>query len=778
MLRSAAFAAAAAAIAALGAAAAVVDGPLEQVRFEPGDTIRAIAERHLKDPDLWPQILELSGLESVAALRPGTILRVPAVQVAAADAALSASLAAIQTANAEGAQVFAPVEIGDAIALRDDALLHRKAGEWTPTTQKATRSAERAEVALALSRDARDRAAEAVLSDAHGDVEGRRPADPRWSGRILRDMLVEFEQVRTLSGSTAQVTFRDLSRLRLNSNSNAVIQTMRADPLTGAGKTKVNLVSGDFYALLGGLSARDQFEVAAPGVERAEVSGDFWIGHDGSASRVANYDAAALSFEAKGEVVELGRNEGAVIPVGAGAATRVDVLRAPRLAGPADGLRSAARTVALEWSGVEGAAGYWLEIATDVDFGRMRISEWGLPAPAHSVEGLDPGDYHWRVSALDQLGLPGERSLSRAFAVLRDDDPPFLAIREPAEGALLREATVMLRGEAEPTARLSVDGRYVPITESGTFETEIALAPGPVAVTLELVDEAGNVTRRVRTVAYRPDRAARISLAPDAPRDAEGRILSASDEVAIAGATDAEPGARLLARALDGATAVETEIAADGSFVFIVPAGDAPAGWTLALIAATGAVEAEASFETLRDAVPPAIAFDADPPAATSQPFLALSGSAGDAEALSVNGAPETLATGPAGGRFDLALPLAPGPNDVELVARDAVGNVGLRRFTVIRDSEPPVVGRARIARIGGADGPIEIRIEASDATGLRQAAPFGARIGGVERRGFLRFDPAAGAYVATLPPAPGALAIIDVAVEDYAGNRTERTFE
>lgn len=765
-------------LAALAASAAVMDGPFEQVRFEAGETIRAIAERHLKDPDLWQQILELSGVGSVAELRPGTLLRIPAVQVAAADTSLAVSLAAIQTANAEGAQVFAPAEIGEAIALRDDALLHRKAGEWTPTTQKATRSTERAEVALALSRNARDRAAEAVMSDAHGNVEGRRPAEPRWSGRALRDILVEFEQVRTLSASTAQLTFRDLSRLRLNPNSNAVIQTMRADPLTGVGKTAVNLVSGDFYALLGGLSARDQFEVAAPGLDRAEVSGDFWIGHDGAASRIANYDAEALSFEAKGELFELGRNEGAVIPVGAGAATQVEVLAAPRLAAPADGLRSAARTVALEWSAVAGAAGYWLEIASDVHFGRMRISEWGLAAPAHAVEGLDPGDYHWRVSALDQLGLPGERSLSRAFSVARDDDPPFLAVREPAEGALVREPRVVLRGEADPAARLTVDGRYASISESGTFATEIALAPGPVVIVLELTDEAGNVTRRTRSVVHRPDRAARLVVAPEAPRDPTGRILGAADEIAISGSADAEPGARVVARAADGSASVETEVGADGGFAFVVRAGDAPAAWTVSLVAATGAVEGEASFETLRDAVPPAIAFDADPPAATSQPFLALSGSAGDATALAVNGVAEALAPAQGGALFDLALALLPGENAIELVATDAVGNVGLRRFVVIRDSEPPILGRARIARIGGADGPIEIRIDASDATGLRQAAAFGARVGGVERRGFLRLDPGAGAYVGTLPPAPGALELIDVAVEDYAGNRTERSFE
>ena len=78
-----------------------------------------------------------------------------------------------------------------------------------------------------------NRSAEAVVSDVQGKVEGRAPVEPKWSDRTPDDILVEFERVRTLSASATQITFRDLSRLRLNANSNATIQRMRSDPLTG-----------------------------------------------------------------------------------------------------------------------------------------------------------------------------------------------------------------------------------------------------------------------------------------------------------------------------------------------------------------------------------------------------------------------------------------------------------------------------------------------------------------------------------------------------------------
>lgn len=215
-----------------------MDAPLQLVRFGETDTLRGIVGQHLGDPDLWPTVLTLNDIASPADLLPGTELRLPVRQVAAADFALLSSLDAIQKANAEGARIFAPVEIGSAIENRDTAMLRREVGEWRQVVSFADRATQHANDALDISIAQRDRSAEAVVSDVQGAVEGRTPVEPTWSTRAANDVLVEFERLRTLSGSTAQVTFRDLSRLRLNPNSNATIQRMRSDPLTGGEVTR------------------------------------------------------------------------------------------------------------------------------------------------------------------------------------------------------------------------------------------------------------------------------------------------------------------------------------------------------------------------------------------------------------------------------------------------------------------------------------------------------------------------------------------------------------
>ncbi len=79
-----------------------LNAPLLTVAFAETDTLRGVVERHLRDPDLWPTVLQINGIASPADLVPGIQLRLPVRQVLAADQALLASLQAIQRATAEG----------------------------------------------------------------------------------------------------------------------------------------------------------------------------------------------------------------------------------------------------------------------------------------------------------------------------------------------------------------------------------------------------------------------------------------------------------------------------------------------------------------------------------------------------------------------------------------------------------------------------------------------------------------------------------------------------
>jgi len=87
--------------------------------------------------------------------------------------------------------------------------------------------------------------------------------------------------------------------------------------------------------------------------------------------------------------------------------TGVAPLSPPLLSAPANGSTGQALPVALSWSSVDGATGYWLQIATDPLFRTVAISDSTLAGTGREVSGLPQNtQYYWRVSTLNAAG-PG-----------------------------------------------------------------------------------------------------------------------------------------------------------------------------------------------------------------------------------------------------------------------------------------------------------------------------------------------------------------------------------
>ncbi len=741
-----------------------MDAPMQVVTWGEDDTIRDVVGKYLSDPDLWPVVLSLNGVSSPADLRPGATLLLPVQQVAAADGALGTSLKAIQKANAEGARIFAPVEIGSAIENREAAVSERETGAWRQVVSFAGMAEEFANEALEISIAERDRAAEAVVSDVQGSVEGRAPADRAWSERDLNDVLVEFERVRTLSDSTTQITFRDLSRLRLNANSNATIQRMRSDPLTGGEVTKVSLVNGDFYALLNQLSDKTTFEIEVPGVESTTNSADFWIKNDQTGARFVNYDRQEMEIRQGGDAIMLGENQGVVISRRGTRTT--EILGSPTLSAPAAGQVIYTASADLGWQARDGAAAYWLEVARDPGFNRMQLSQWGIRDTGYVAEGLTPGRYHWRVAALDALGLPGAWSTPADFTVRVDTTPPFLTLLSPAPDSIVATPEVEVLGASEPDATLLLNGHAVIPGADGSFVVTHSLVQGDNELEVLAIDPAGNRTLRRQTVIYRPDESIDIRLPAKIPRAGEA-LVSRTGRLSVTAQSGASRGAAVVVRDARGDVAVRTLVGAGGDIGFSVPVDAAPRDYRIEVLAPGGRVEGARAFTALRDAEAPEIKLDLPPPRATGEPFVPLAGRSGDAVRLELNGTLVPLAAG----RFDLTVQLQPGENGFDLRATDAVGNVSVTRLLTLLDVDPPDILRVELTRPDGVAGPIEIVAEARDASGLAQAAPYVIAIGGEEVAGFLRCDSDSGLCRATLPPQPGALELIDLEIDDYAGN-------
>jgi FecR protein/Glucodextranase, domain B len=753
--------------------AVAADAPIVVV-LEEGQSLRDLAEQHLGDPDLWMEILRANDL-AVSDVRPGIEIQIPVSQIAGADRALEESLELIQKATLEGARLFAPDEIAQAIWLRDAAVAHRKAGAWDEAVRVATDASTAAEQALASALAKRDAAAEALLSDRHGWVEGQRPEDVVWSDRDVNSVLIEEEKVRTLSRSTAQITFRDDSRLRLNPNSQAVIQRMRVDPLSREEEAKVTLVEGDLYALLAGKSARKSFGLEIPDVDTEIDSTSFWVRHDATGSKFANYDERTLEVAAQGESVTLGKNEGTVVRSGLAPSEKMDVLISPALAAPQDDAVAYSADLELQWAPVGDAAGYWVEVASDADFAQMTLSQWGLKDNSFHTDDLDLGSYYWRVAALDKFGLPGARSASWRFHVSTDVTPPYVALNAPEERAIVRDAPVRVAGESEAGASLALNGEPVMLQDDGSFEASYQPAPGLNEIVLAAVDAAGNVTERRRSFTFMPDEASAVVFDPDMPSLGPRHFVTDQDVISLAG--NAAPDAQILIRAADGTARAAAYTDAEGRFRINVPVREDEEELDLQVVATSG-FATEDRFTVSIDQEGPQVELDEPPPSVTAIEWLPLRGFARGAVEVLLNGRP----IGIRDDSFDETVTLVAGANEIEMVATDLVGNVRVERWDVSLDQEPPTLLGHRLSSDQAAPGqPFVIEVEASDASGLKQAAPFTVQIGRASHSDFLRLNPATGSYRATVVPPQGAsgrLALIDLELEDYAGNRQRYTFE
>ena len=299
-------------------------------------------------------------------------------------------------------------------------------------------------------------------------------------------------------------------------------------------------------------SERTSFAVDIPEAKARIESGDFWVSSNASGAKFTNYDDRPVAVAASGETVVLGRNEGLVLSAKGKAGEKRDVLGAPRLSAPANDGVAYNSAADLAWAGPEGAGGYWLEIGADQSFDTMLVSEFGLQKPAFRAEQLPPGEYYWRVSALDAFGLPGraQRPLAlhrgdrqgralpedrragrgRDRARCRDRDPR----RDGAGGCRLGERPSG-RGDAPSGGSL---GRWRPARGKTASRSS---RPTPPAMSRELL----------RSFSYMADRSEAVVLDASIPRDPAGRILAGGDVVSLAGST--KPDSRIDVVGADGA---------------------------------------------------------------------------------------------------------------------------------------------------------------------------------------------------------------------------------
>ncbi len=711
--------------------AAQEDAPArpETIVVKEGQNVRELAKIHLNDPNLWTEILRVNDLDSPADVKPNMTLKLPDPIINKADAELEKAKKAIDEASKAGAKLFAPGVIARAIRLQNDALAKRKARDWSDCYQFAHEAVNMAKSAVEKSLVHSEAAGQAILTDRKGTVQSRHPSDQLWKDLTLKSVLVEGEKVRTLSNSYAEIEFKDSKRVRLNENSQIVISKMHAEVVKDKEETSVSLMKGDAYMLLGGKPKRVDSDVKKQKKPKA-----------------------------------YGKQLPPPQPVSP--ENGITLLFGPR--------RS---DIGLKWEKVPDASSYWLEIASDRGFKRMVLNQKNLDGTAFTQSQLKDGVYYWRVAAVDANGYPGTNSKVRFFKTTSDNEPPYLAIYTPRNGEILATNPVQIRGKTEPDAILSSDDHSVEISGDGTYRFEHPLSKGVNKILLKATDRAGNVTNISRSFFFDPKTDAAITYHSDLPRIRPKHFITRDTAFTLTGRTEPNTAVAVHAKKKSGSRNRFPSCVADdeGRFRLSLPLESAKTTFLLSVKSPGGHVTRD-TFVVEMDNQPPEIRLSGEPSPVSAVQEIQLIGTVSEKSSLSLNGKPVPSDEN----QFHAAHELQPGMNAIRLVARDRIGNISFLDRKVMFDPQPPKFIDFTLSHEVAAGGEsLDIRVQAEDEHGLKEAAEFKLHAGEYVHTGFLKLNNATQTYQGrvNLPEqAKGKIRLDHVRLSDY--NDNERQYD
>ena len=343
-----------------------------------------------------------------------------------------------------------------------------------------------------------------IAPDAHltflkPDVNRRTEQEADWQPAIRGDGLFRLDQINTLRGAGAEITFHDLSAVQLDENALIVIygdaQAAKAKEKSG----EVELVQGDASISLSSLRGEKPMEVKTPSAH---------VAVHGEAGRAANNKQQAMRvgvdksqtsrvsvFHGGAKVAAAGKE----VSVESGFGTRIEKGKQPEAptplpasprwtdATPAQQLREAGTVHAtLSFAKVPGAVRYRVQLAENPEFNGPALDRTleAYPQIAElqfAVELNAPGTYWARVWAIDDKGLegaPGERTFRLVGYRTKDLSPG-------ANGGWKGQTQVALRLSGPEGAAVAIDGAPAATLSNGA-ETELRLAqPGHHTISFE-----------------------------------------------------------------------------------------------------------------------------------------------------------------------------------------------------------------------------------------------------------------------------------------------------
>ncbi len=330
-----------------------------------------------------------------------------------------------------------------------------------------------------------------------------------WRDATPETVLAKDDLVRTGRDSAAELTFVDGTVVHVRPDSLITIEESSENPRTNEHKFVWKVSSGEVNYGSGAGTGPGSLTEVSTDTMRLRHSGP-----SAGAVRVAQSGESDVRlFRGTGEVettggqkVKVAANQGVRVSATGQAGTTVTLPGAPALVAPVHDanlvyVNPSVATTTLSWKQAPGAQKYRVVVDVTPGFYRPMVDRLNEGTAVH-LQGLDVGQYCWKVAAVDSADAEGRFSDFARFSVARPPTPVAGAAPPLAVTAFdIRTNILRIKGQTDPGASVFVNGEALTVHPDGTFNEFVTLEKlGPQEVKLRVVGTNGGVREETRSV--------------------------------------------------------------------------------------------------------------------------------------------------------------------------------------------------------------------------------------------------------------------------------------
>lgn len=308
-------------------------------------------------------------------------------------------------------------------------------------------------------------ARQARFVNLDGKVQVKKVNSVQWMNADYQITLDKGDLIQTSSEGVARIAFADGTTYTVKGDTLVTVEENNVDQ-DRATQVGVHITSGQVDLQTGawpvaGSKAEVSFENA---VASARANSRMAVTSDpDTKEQQVTVDAGSAELNRGAEHVDIGQYERATVPTGGGAITKSQVLAPPQLVEPlnlqpiivADPKHDPIR---FSWKAAATAKMYDFQTSTTTAFSHI-VMEKKTAATSVDVSGLDPGDYFWRVRAIDDKDNVSDESESYKFTLVAQGKEQEMLLE--VDNTELQGSVVEVIGRTEPGAALIINGAAV-----------------------------------------------------------------------------------------------------------------------------------------------------------------------------------------------------------------------------------------------------------------------------------------------------------------------------